>query len=158
MRETAYFAAGCFWGVEQAFRQTKGVTDTEVGYTAGHANNPNYEQVCAKKTGHAEGVKVTYDPTVISYEQLLTLFWEIHDPTQVNRQGPDIGDQYRSGIYTVNDNQLLLAQKSRDAENKSERHKAPIATQIETLRDWWPAEDYHQQYFEKRGGGACNLH
>ena len=158
MTETAVFAAGCFWGVEQVFRETDGVVATEVGYTGGHVENPTYEQVCRKGTGHAEAVKVEFDPAVVSYEKLLEIFWASHDPTQVNRQGPDVGDQYRTAIFTVNDAQREAAEKSRAAEDASGRHARPIATKIEPLGPWWRAEEYHQKYFEKKGGGACAIH
>ncbi len=158
MTEVATFAAGCFWGVEQAFRDQDGVIDTEVGYTGGHKDNPTYEQVCSKRTGHAEAVRVRFDPDVVSYDDLLALFWKIHDPTQVNRQGPDVGDQYRTAIFTHDDAQAELAQRSKTAEDASGRHARPIATTIEPAGVWWKAEDYHQQYFEKRGGGACAIH
>lgn len=158
MTETAVFAAGCFWGVEQVFRDTDGVVATEVGYTGGHVENPTYEQVCRKSTGHAEAVKVEFDPALVSYEKLLEIFWASHDPTQVNRQGPDVGDQYRTAIFTVNDAQREAAEKSRAAEDASGRHARPVATKIEPLGPWWRAEEYHQQYFEKKGGGACAIH
>ena len=157
MTEIATFAAGCFWGVEQAFRATDGVTATEVGYTGGHTENPSYEDVCRKATGHAEAVRVTFDPEKVSFDDLLTLFWGLHDPTQVNRQGPDVGDQYRSAIFTHSDAQTEAATASKKSEDASGRHRRPIATEIEPLGAWWPAEDYHQQYFEKRGGGACAI-
>lgn len=158
MTETATFAAGCFWGVEQAFRDAKGVVETEVGYTGGQTDNPTYEDVCRKGTGHAEAVRVTFDPGVVSYDDLLALFWKIHDPTQVNRQGPDLGDQYRTAIFTHSDEQHQAAIASRSAEAQSDRHAKPIATLIERLGPWWKAEEYHQQYFEKRGGSACSIH
>ena len=157
MTQTATFAAGCFWGVEQAFRDTKGVTATEVGYIGGRSDNPSYEDVCGKSTGHAEAVRVTFDPSVVSYDGLLALFWEIHDPTQIDRQGPDMGDQYRSAIFTHSDAQAAAARASLDAEDKSDRHRRPIATKIAPIGAWWKAEDYHQQYLEKRGGGACAI-
>lgn len=157
MTDTATFAAGCFWGVEQAFQETAGVIDTEVGYTGGRTENPTYEAVCRKATGHAEAVRIRFDPSVVSYEALLALFWSIHDPTQINRQGPDIGDQYRSAIFTHDETQAALAAASKQAEEASGRHAAPIATTIEPVREWWPAEEYHQKYFEKRGGGACAI-
>lgn len=156
--EIATFAAGCFWGVEQAFREQKGVIDAEVGYTNGHKDNPTYQEVCRKNTGHAEAVRVTFDPSVVSYGDLLTLFWKIHDPTQVNRQGPDVGDQYRTAIFTHSDDQAAAAKASRDAEDASGRHSRPIATVIEPAAKWWRAEEYHQRYFEKNGGGACAIH
>lgn len=158
MTEIATFAAGCFWGVEQAFREQNGVTATEVGYTNGHKDNPTYEDVCRKGTGHAEAVRVAYDPAVISYEKLLELFWAIHDPTQVNRQGPDHGDQYRTAIFTHSDLQAEAANASKSAEDSSGRHSRPVATIIEPAGKWWKAEDYHQQYFEKNGGGTCAIH
>lgn len=157
MTETAYFAAGCFWGVEQAFRDTNGVTKTEVGYTGGSTLDPTYEQVCRKSTGHAEAVKVDFDPAIVSYADLLAFFWKIHNPTQVNRQGPDIGDQYRSAIFTPNEDQRAQAIASMEREDASGRHKKPIATRIEPLGIWYRAEEYHQQYFEKNGGGACAI-
>jgi peptide-methionine (S)-S-oxide reductase len=157
MTETAVFAAGCFWGVEQAFRDTNGVTATEVGYTGGHKDEPTYRDVCAKTTGHAEAVKVEFDPAIVSYEKLLELFWEIHDPTQVNRQGPDVGDQYRTAIFTTSGAQRELALASLKAEDASGRHTRPIATKIEPFGVWWKAEDYHQQYAEKNGGAACHI-
>ncbi len=157
MTETAVFAAGCFWGVEQVFRDTDGVTATEVGYTGGRTENPTYKEVCAKGTGHAEAVKIEFDPAVVSYEKLLEIFWASHDPTQVNRQGPDVGDQYRTAIFTLNDAQREAAEKSRAAEDASGCRPRPIATKIEALGPWWRAEEYHQQYFEKNGGGACHI-
>lgn len=157
MTETAVFAAGCFWGVEQLFRDTDGVTATEVGYTGGRTENPTYKEVCGKGTGHAEAVKIDFDPAVVSYDKLLDIFWASHDPTQVNRQGPDVGDQYRTAIFTLNDAQEKAAIASRAAEEKSGRHSRPIATKIEPFGPWWRAEEYHQQYFEKNGGGACHI-
>ncbi|WP_428408044.1 peptide-methionine (S)-S-oxide reductase MsrA [Hyphococcus sp.] len=157
MTETAVFAAGCFWGVEQVFRDTDGVTATEVGYTGGRTENPTYKEVCAKGTGHAEAVKIDFDPAIVSYEKLLDIFWASHDPTQVNRQGPDVGDQYRTAIFTLNEKQREAAEKSRAAEDASGRYPRPIATKIEPLGPWWRAEEYHQQYFEKNGGGACHI-
>ncbi len=145
----ATFGAGCFWGVEAAFRQLEGVTKTEVGYEGGMLENPTYEDVCSHTTGHAEAVLVTFDPEVITYEQLLEVFWAMHDPTQVNRQGPDRGDQYRSGIYTHSAEQQAIAEASRDrAQAKLSR---PIATEILPATTFYPAEDYHQQYYDKNG-------
>lgn len=157
MTSTATFAAGCFWGVEQQFRAVNGVVDAEVGYTGGHTDNPTYEQVCGKNTGHAEAVRVTFDPGVVSYSDLLSVFWKMHDPSQVNRQGPDIGDQYRSAIFTHDAGQAEEAERSRAAEDASGAHGGPIATKIEPAGKWWRAEDYHQRYFEKNGG-ACAIH
>jgi peptide-methionine (S)-S-oxide reductase len=152
--EKATFAAGCFWGVEAAFRQLPGVLDAVSGYIGGHADRPTYRDVCGHKTGHAEAVEVTFDPARISYDQLLSAFWQIHDPTQLNRQGPDVGDQYRSAIFTYSPEQQRAAIASRDREQAN--HKRPIVTQIETAPIFWPAEDYHQRYFE-RNGGACHI-
>ncbi|MEO1251656.1 MAG: peptide-methionine (S)-S-oxide reductase MsrA [Pseudomonadota bacterium] len=157
MSETATFAAGCFWGVEQAFREVDGVEDAEVGYTGGHVGNPTYEAVCRKGTGHAEAVKVSFDPERVSYEELLAVFFRIHDPTQVNRQGPDVGDQYRSAIFTHSDDQLQKALAAKEDEDASGRHQRPLATIIEPAEKWWRAEEYHQRYFEKNGGGACAI-
>ena len=145
----ATFAAGCFWGVEAAFRRIRGVRATSVGYTGGHAPRPTYEQVCDGRTGHAEAVRVEYDPAIVSYEALLDAFWRAHDATQVNRQGPDIGEQYRSAIFTHGADQERAALASRAA--AAARLPRPIATAIEPAGDYWPAEDYHQQFFEKRG-------
>lgn len=157
MSDVATFAAGCFWGVEQVFRDTDGVSATEVGYTGGTKENPTYREVCGKTTGHAEAVRVTYDPAIVSYETLLALFWKIHDPTQINRQGPNVGDQYRTAIFTHSEDQAIAAEASKNAEEASGRHPRPIATTIEPAGVWWKAEEYHQQYFEKNGGGACAI-
>lgn len=157
MTEVAIFAAGCFWGVEQAFREVKGVIETEVGYTGGHKDKPTYEEVCRKGTGHAEAVRVTFDPAVVTYDELINVFWNCHNPTQVNRQGPDVGDQYRTAIFTLDDEQKAAAEASRDKLAASGRYDKPVATVIEPLGKWWKAEEYHQQYFEKRGGGACHI-
>lgn len=153
--QTATFAAGCFWGVEAAFRQVPGVIDAVSGYTGGKTENPTYRDVCGHGTGHAEAVEVTFDPARVSYEQLLNVFWQIHDPTQVNRQGPDVGDQYRSEIFTHGDEQERAAIASREAEQKN--HGKPIATKIEPAPRFWRAEEYHQRYFEKNGGAACHI-
>ena len=155
MSEKATFAAGCFWGVEAAFWNVPGVLDTRVGYTGGHSDNPSYEQVCSHTTGHAEAVEVTFDPEKVSYEQLLEVFWESHDPTQLNRQGPDIGDQYRSAIFFHSPEQQAVATKSlAHAQTRVDR---PIVTEITAASEFWAAEDYHQRYLEKRGLAACNL-
>ncbi len=153
--EQATFAAGCFWGVELAFQKLKGVSDTKVGYTHGQTENPTYEQVCTGQTGHTEAVLVEFDPAVISYNELLDVFWNKHDPTQVNRQGPDIGTQYRSGIYFHTEEQKQEAIQSRDALNQSGRLSQPIATEIKPSAVFYPAEDYHQRYLEKRGMTHC---
>lgn len=153
--EKAIFAAGCFWGVEAAFRQVPGVLDAVSGYIGGTTENPTYRQVCGRSTGHAEAVEVTYDPSRVTYGQLLDVFWQIHDPTQLNRQGPDVGDQYRSAIFTHGDEQQREAEASRDREQA--KHRKPIVTQILSAPKFWPAEDYHQRYFEKNGGAACHV-
>jgi len=148
--EKATFAAGCFWGVEEAFRQVKGVVSTVVGYTGGSFNNPRYEDVCSGKTGHAEAVQVEHDPAQVSYEELLSVFWENHDPTTLNRQGPDIGTQYRSAIFFHTAEQKAAAVASKDKLQKSGRHRSPIATEIAPASQFYRAEDYHQQYVAKR--------
>ena len=147
----ATFGAGCFWGVEEAYRQVDGVTATAVGYAGGAVDNPTYEMVCSGRTGHAEVVQVEYDSERVSYESLLSLFWQVHDPTQVNRQGPDIGTQYRTVIFVHDEEQAEAARRSLDEEQASGRHRRDIATQIEAAPTFWMAEDYHQQYFAKRG-------
>jgi peptide-methionine (S)-S-oxide reductase len=153
VEKKATFGAGCFWGVEAAFRQLDGVTATRVGYTGGTLENPTYEDVCSHATGHAEVVEVTYDPDVVSYEQLLEVFWRKHDPTQLNRQGWDIGDQYRSVIFVHDAEQEQTAMRAKTAEQAN--WKAPIVTQIEPAETFYEAEDYHQQYLEKRGRSTC---
>jgi len=154
-QETATFAAGCFWGVEDTFRATKGVTDAIVGYTGGTKENPSYEVVCAGHTGHAEAVQVTFDPSVVSYEELLNVFWENHNPTTPNRQGPDIGDQYRSAIFHHTDEQKKMAEESKEALEKSGKWKNPIVTQIVPAKAFYKAEEYHQQYHKKHGGSCA---
>jgi peptide-methionine (S)-S-oxide reductase len=154
---TATFAAGCFWGVEAAFRRVPGVLGTRAGYIGGSVPNPSYEQVCGHRTGHAEAVEVDYDPARVSYDELLTVFWEEHDPTQLNRQGPDVGDQYRSAIFVHDDEQEAAAQASKAQLAQSDRFRRPIVTQIAAAPTFYPAEDYHQQYLEKRGLAACHL-
>ncbi len=149
--DRAYFAAGCFWGVEAAFRRLNGVTETAVGYMGGHTEQPTYEAVCAGRTGHAETVAVTYDPQRVTYADLLDVFWEGHDPTQVNRQGPDVGTQYRSAIFPTDDAQRTAAEAAIAALERTGNLHAPVATRIEAADTFWKAEDYHQQYFEKRG-------
>jgi peptide-methionine (S)-S-oxide reductase len=147
--ETATFGAGCFWGVEWVFRKVPGVIDAVSGYSGGTTVNPTYREVCGHRTGHAEVVRVTFDPAVVTYAQLLEVFWAMHDPTQVNRQGPDIGDQYRSVIFTESPEQLVTATRSK-AEAQA-RFDRPIATEIEPLEAFYPAEDYHQRYYEGNG-------
>lgn len=154
--EQAVFAAGCFWGVEAAFRAVKGVRATRVGYTGGTTANPTYGAVCSDRTGHAEAVEVTYDPTVVTYEQLLAVFWDHHDPTTPNRQGPDYGTQYRSAVFYRSETQRLAAAASRDRLAASGRYRGPIVTEIVAAGPFWPAEAYHQQYLEKRGLATCH--
>lgn len=149
--ETATFAAGCFWGIEHAFRQIEGVVDARVGYTGGHVDNPGYQEVCTDTTGHAEAVEVTFDPDRVTYDELLDAFWRMHDPTQVNRQGPDVGRQYRSAIFVHDEAQEKAAQASREALKASGELPRPIATEIVPSATFWEAEDYHQRYYEKQG-------
>jgi peptide-methionine (S)-S-oxide reductase len=153
----ATFAAGCFWGVEAAFRQLKGVTGTSVGYIGGTLSEPTYHDVCSGRTGHAEAVQVEFDPAQVSYDDLLRVFWENHDPTTLNRQGPDVGTQYRSAIFFHTPEQEAAAKASKDALAKSGRFKRPIVTEIQPAPEFWQAEDYHQQYLEKRGQAHCHL-
>jgi peptide-methionine (S)-S-oxide reductase len=153
----AMFGAGCFWGVEAAFRRVKGVKSTAVGYAGGNLKNPSYHDVCTGTTGHAEVVKVEYDPAVTPYDDLLTVFWENHDPTTLNRQGPDVGTQYRSAIFFESPEQEAAAIASKERLEKSGRFRRPIVTQIEPATEFWPAEDYHQQYLEKRGLATCHI-
>ena len=153
MEKKATFGAGCFWGVEAAFRQLDGVTKTEVGYEGGTLENPTYEDVCSHTTGHAEVVEVTYDPEQISYETLLDVFWAKHNPTQLNRQGWDVGDQYRSAIFFHDSQQQEIAAQSKEEEQT--RHRQPVVTLVEPAQTFYPAEDYHQQYLEKRGRSSC---
>ncbi len=155
--EKATFGAGCFWGVEAAFRQVPGVLETAVGYAGGNFANPTYRDVCSDETGHAEVVEVTYDPSRVSYEDLLNVFWENHDPTQLNRQGPDIGTQYRSAIFFHSPAQRDTAVASRDRLEKSGRYRRPIVTEITPAPTFWRAEEYHQQYLEKRGLASCKI-
>lgn len=153
--EKATFAAGCFWQVEVEFRNTPGVTDALVGYSGGGLPQPTYEKVCRGKTGHAEVVEVTFDPAEVSYEELLEKFWSLHDPTQVNRQGPDFGEQYRTAIFFHTPEQEKIAIESRD--RHQEQLKKPIATEITPATQFWPAEEYHQRYLEKRGLATCAI-
>jgi peptide-methionine (S)-S-oxide reductase len=153
MERKATFGAGCFWGVEAAFRQLDGVTKTEAGYEGGTLENPSYEDVCSHTTGHAEVVEVTYDPERISYDDLLEVFWRKHDPTQLNRQGWDIGDNYRSVIFFHDDEQREAAERSKEREQG--QHSRPVVTLLEPAQTFYAAEDYHQQYLEKRGQATC---
>lgn len=155
-KETAIFAAGCFWGVQYYFDQEPGVLETEVGYIGGHSENPSYEQVCDHGTGHAEAVKIIYDPEKIRYEILLRQFFRLHDPTQLNRQGPDVGDQYRSAIFYSDEKQKQTAQKIIDELNK-QKFNGKIVTTLEPAGHWWPAEAYHQKYTERTGRGMCHV-
>jgi peptide-methionine (S)-S-oxide reductase len=155
--EVATFAAGCFWGVEEAFRVTKGVKATMVGYTGGKTKNPTYQDVCTDNTGHAEAIQIEFDPDEVSYEKLLDLFWSIHDPTTINRQGPDIGSQYRSMIGFHTKEQEQAAIKSRDAFEKSGIFKNKIVTEIVPASTFYKAEEYHQKYYMSRGGGSCYI-
>jgi peptide-methionine (S)-S-oxide reductase len=153
--EKATFGAGCFWGVEEAFRRLAGVKDTAVGYMGGSLKNPTYQDVCTDRTGHAEVVEVDFDPAVVSYHDLLNVFWENHDPTTKNRQGPDVGAQYRSAIFFHSPEQEAEAKRSREEAQKN--FKRPIVTEIVPAGDFWRAEEYHQQYLEKRGLSHCRL-
>lgn len=155
--EKATFAAGCFWGVEAALRQIKGVKSTAVGYIGGHTTNPTYEEVCTDRTGHAEAVEVEFDPAETSYETLLNTFWENHDPTQLNRQGPDHGSQYRTAIFYHSPQQQALAEKSKERLAASGRFRRPIVTEIVPAGEFHRAEEYHQQYLEKRGLASCHI-
>ncbi|HVQ01390.1 MAG TPA: peptide-methionine (S)-S-oxide reductase MsrA [Candidatus Thermoplasmatota archaeon] len=153
--EKATFAAGCFWHVEEAFRCLEGVESTRVGYTGGTMKNPTYEDVCTDKTGHAEAVEVTFDPTKITYDELLEMFWEIHDPTQLNRQGPDRGTQYRSAIFYHTPEQKAAAEHSKQKLEQSKLYRKKIVTEIAPATEFYQAEDYHQQYLEKQGLSSC---
>ena len=152
----ATFGAGCFWGVELTFQKTKGVTSTSVGYTGGTTNNPTYEDVCTGRSGHAEVVQVEFDPSIVSYEELLDVLWGCHDPTTLNRQGPDRGTQYRSAIYYHSPDQEASAKASKGKADKSGRFSSPIVTEITSAPEYYEAEDYHQKYLEKRGMGSCH--
>jgi methionine-S-sulfoxide reductase len=147
--ETMVVGAGCFWGVEWVFRRVPGVIDVVPGYAGGVTANPTYADVCSHMTGHAEVVRVTFDPAVVGYEQLLEVFWAMHDPTQIDRQGPDVGDQYRSVIFAENDEQRRIAEVSR--ERAQAKYPNPIATKIESKATFYPAEDYHRRYYERTG-------
>jgi peptide-methionine (S)-S-oxide reductase len=157
MTEIATFAAGCFWGVEAKFRMIPGVVDAVVGYSNGHTQNPTYKDVCTDETGHAEVVQVTFDPAQVSYEKLLEAFWILHDPTQMNRQGPDSGSQYRSAIFFHSAEQEAAAKKSKAALDASGKFRRPIATEITPAGTFYRAEEYHQRYLEKRGAASCHF-
>lgn len=156
MKEIATFGAGCFWGVEAAFRQVEGVLETAVGYSGGLTENPTYEEVCTDRTGHAEVVQVAFDPSRVSYEQLLEVFWKKHDPTQLNRQGPDVGRQYRSVIFYHSPAQKKAAMESKERLQASGRNNQPVVTEISEAQPFYLAEEYHQQYLEKRGRASCH--
>lgn len=154
----AVFAMGCFWQPDEFFRTVPGVLATEVGYTGGRVPDPTYEQVCCHDTGHAEAVRITFDPSVVTYARLLELFWNNHDPTTPNRQGPDVGDQYRSAVYCLDDGQLEQARASRDrVAHEGLWGRDPVVTEIKAAERWWSAEDYHQKYLMKRGIARCHL-
>jgi peptide-methionine (S)-S-oxide reductase len=157
MTEIATFGAGCFWGIEAAFRRLPGVVDATVGYSGGHTADPTYQDVCTDETGHAEVVQVTFDPAKLSYEQLLDAFWQMHDPTQKNRQGPDFGSQYRTAIFFHSPEQEAAAKKSKAALDSSGKLKRPVATEISPASTFYRAEEYHQKYLEKRGAAACHF-
>jgi peptide-methionine (S)-S-oxide reductase len=155
--EKATFGAGCFWGVEESFRQLPGVSETEVGYLGGRTNNPSYKDVCTDETGHAEVVQVTYDPAKISYEQLLDVFWSAHDPTTLNRQGPDVGTQYRSAIFFHSPEQERMARASKEKAQASGKFRRPVVTEITPASTFYRAEEYHQKYLAKRGVSHCHI-
>ena len=157
MSEIATFGAGCFWGVEAAFRRVPGVLDAVSGYSGGSTQNPSYRDVCTDTTGHAEVVQVTFDPDKVSYEELLDVFWKIHDPSQVNRQGPDFGTQYRTAIFFHSPEQEAIAKRSKQALDASGKFRQPIATEITAAGPFWRAEEYHQRYQEKHGGINCHI-
>ena len=158
MTEKAVFAAGCFWGVEETFRSVKGVTSTRVGYTGGSRENPTYNDVCSGGTHHAEAVEVEFDPTQVSYDALLDVFWGSHDPTTLNRQGPDVGEQYRSAVFYLDERQRSAAEASKERAQGTDRFRGRrIVTEITPARTFWPAEGYHQRYLEKRGLKHCKI-
>ncbi|QEE14242.1 peptide-methionine (S)-S-oxide reductase MsrA [Promethearchaeum syntrophicum] len=156
--EKATFAAGCFWGVEYMFSNIKGVVKTEVGYTGGTTKSPTYQQVCTRNTGHAEAVDIIFDPSIISYEELLYAFFKNHDPTTPNRQGVDVGSQYRSAIFYHTQEQSEMAKSVMNSIEKTDLYSKPIVTQIVAATQFYPAEEYHQKYFEKNGMKGCSVH
>jgi peptide-methionine (S)-S-oxide reductase len=153
----ATFGAGCFWGVQAEFDKVEGVLSTQVGYMGGSLSEPTYRDVCGHKTGHAEVLEVTYDPSKVSFDKLLEVFWSIHDPTTLNRQGPDVGDQYRSAIFYHSDEQRAAAEASKAAQDRSGRFKRPVVTQIVPAQTFWRAEEYHQKYLQKHGRASCHI-
>lgn len=153
--ETAIFGAGCFWGVQSTFDHMPGVIQTRVGYSGGQRKNPSYEQVCSDSTGHAEVIEISFNPAEVSYQQLVARFFELHDPTQLNRQGPDVGSQYRSVIFYTSPEQQAAAEQVRA--KIAAQHSLPVVTAIEPAQVFWPAEDYHQKYLEKRGRSSCAI-
>ena len=155
--EIAIFGAGCFWGIEAEFRKKEGVLNTSVGYSGGTTKNPTYQDVCSGATGHAEVVRIEFDPVKITYEEMLNIFWSIHNPTTLDRQGPDIGSQYRSVIFYFNEDQKEKALESINELKKENKYKDSIVTEIIPAREYYKAEDYHQQYFEKRGMVTCRI-
>ena len=155
--ETATFGAGCFWGIEEALRKVEGVVETAVGYMGGSFENPTYQNVCSGRSGHAEVVQLSYDQDKVSYEDLLEVLWSLHDPTQRNRQGNDVGAQYRSAIFFHTKEQEATARASRDALGRSGRYRRPIATEITPASTFWRAEEYHQRYLQKRGQASCRI-
>ncbi|MBP9732486.1 MAG: peptide-methionine (S)-S-oxide reductase MsrA [Candidatus Magasanikbacteria bacterium] len=157
MIQQATFGAGCFWGVEETFRKLPGVIETAVGYMGGQSERPTYEQVCSSRTGHAEVLQLTYDPDKVSYEELVKIFWQSHNPTTLNRQGPDIGTQYRSAIFYHTLEQKEIAEKSKAELGKSGKWKQPVVTEITPAQNFWKAEDYHQKYLMKRGEESCHI-
>lgn len=157
MKDIATFGAGCFWGVEEIFRKVPGVVDTKVGYSGGKTDNPTYEQVCSDQTGHVEVVQVTFDSSLVNYDELLKIFWDNHNPTQMNRQGPDVGTQYRSVIFYHTPEQKTIAERSKKLLEQSGKYSALVVTSIEPAQPFYPAEEYHQQYLAKRGAESCHI-
>lgn len=156
MNEKAFFAGGCFWGVQKAFDEMEGVVETTVGYMGGHVANPTYEKVCSGETGHAEAIEIVFDPDKVSYEALVNKFFDLHDPTQLNRQGPDVGYQYRSAIFYTTNEQKEIALNILEELNGSGKYEREIVTEVESAEDFWPAEDYHQKYYIEHPG-VCSL-
>ncbi len=155
--EKATFGAGCFWGVEDIFMQIEGVSETNVGYLGGHLKNPTYKEICRTNTGHAEVVEILFDPKIVTYDQLLEIFWKMHNPTTLNRQGPDVGTQYRSAIFYHSDEQKSSAKNSKNTLEKSERFKMPVVTEITKASIFYKAEEYHQEYLKKNGLSNCHI-